>query len=57
MTLRLEHVLIPAHDQEAGARFLAGLLGLEVTGESSGSSSMRTSPLSGLETSRSTTRR
>lgn len=37
MTLRLEHVLIPAHDQEASARFLADLLGLEVTRESSGS--------------------
>ena len=37
MTLRLEHVLVPAHDQRAGARFLADLLGLEVTGESSGS--------------------
>ena len=37
MTLRLEHVLIPARDQQAGARFLADLLGLEVTGESSGS--------------------
>ena len=37
MTLRLEHVLIPVRDQDAGARFLADLLGLEVTGESSGS--------------------
>lgn len=37
MTLRLEHVLIPARDQQAGARFLADLLDLEVTGESSGS--------------------
>jgi catechol 2,3-dioxygenase-like lactoylglutathione lyase family enzyme len=37
MTLRLEHVLVPARDQDAGARFLADLLDLEVTGESSGS--------------------
>jgi catechol 2,3-dioxygenase-like lactoylglutathione lyase family enzyme len=38
MTLRLEHVLVPARDQQAAARFLADLLELEVTGESSGSS-------------------
>lgn len=37
MTLRLEHLLIPARDQERSARFLADLLGLEVSGESSGS--------------------
>lgn len=37
MTLRLEHLLVPARDQDAAARFLADLLGLEVTGESSGS--------------------
>lgn len=37
MTLRLEHLLIPASDQQRSARFLADLLGLEVTGESSGS--------------------
>jgi len=37
MTLRLEHVLVPVHDQERSARFLADLLGLQVTGESSGS--------------------
>lgn len=37
MTLRLEHVLVPARDQERSARFLADLLGLRVTGESSGS--------------------
>ncbi len=37
MTLRLEHLLIPARDQERSARFLADLLGLQVTGESSGS--------------------
>ncbi len=41
MTLRLEHVLIPAHDKEASAQFLADLLGLEVTGESSGSPTAR----------------
>ncbi len=32
MTLRLEHVLVPVHDQERSARFLADLLGLQVTG-------------------------
>ena len=37
MTLRLEHVLIPAHDKERSARFLADLLGLDVTRESTGS--------------------
>ncbi|MGH2884221.1 MAG: VOC family protein [Solirubrobacteraceae bacterium] len=37
MTLRLEHLLIPARDQDRSARFLADLLGLEVSGESSGS--------------------
>jgi catechol 2,3-dioxygenase-like lactoylglutathione lyase family enzyme len=37
MTLRLEHLLIPAHDKHDGAQFLAELLGLEVTGQSSGS--------------------
>lgn len=37
MTLRLEHLVIPARDQERSARFLADLLGLQVTGESSGS--------------------
>jgi len=36
MTIRLEHVLIPARDQDASARFLADLLGLEVSRESSG---------------------
>jgi catechol 2,3-dioxygenase-like lactoylglutathione lyase family enzyme len=37
MTLRLEHLLIPARDQDRSASFLANLLGLKVTGESSGS--------------------
>lgn len=37
MTLRLEHLLVPARDQSRSARFLADLLGLQVTGESSGS--------------------
>lgn len=37
MTLRLEHLLVPARDQDRSARFLAELLGLKVTGESSGS--------------------
>lgn len=37
MTLRLEHALVPSRDQQAGARFLADLLDLEVTGQSSGS--------------------
>lgn len=41
MTIRLEHVLVPVHDQEISARFLADLLGLEVTRESSGSPSGR----------------
>jgi catechol 2,3-dioxygenase-like lactoylglutathione lyase family enzyme len=36
MTLRLEHLLVPARDQDRSARFLADLLGLEVSGESSG---------------------
>ena len=38
MTLRLEHLLIPARDQERSAHFLADLLGLQVTRGSSGSS-------------------
>lgn len=38
MTLRLEHLLIPARDQERAARFLADLLDLQVIRESSGSS-------------------
>jgi len=38
MTLRLEHLLIPARDQERSAHFLADLLGLQVTRDSSGSS-------------------
>ncbi len=37
MTLRLEHLLVPARDQERSASFLADLLGLQVTRESSGS--------------------
>ncbi len=37
MTLSLEHVLVPVRDQERSACFLADLLGLQVTGESSGS--------------------
>lgn len=37
MTVRLEHLLVPARDQQRSARFLADLLGLEVSGESSGS--------------------
>jgi catechol 2,3-dioxygenase-like lactoylglutathione lyase family enzyme len=37
MTLRLEHLLVPVRDKQAGARFLADLLGLPVTGRSSGS--------------------
>jgi catechol 2,3-dioxygenase-like lactoylglutathione lyase family enzyme len=37
MTLRVEHLLLPSHDQASSARFLADLLDLEVTDESSGS--------------------
>jgi catechol 2,3-dioxygenase-like lactoylglutathione lyase family enzyme len=36
MPLRLEHLLIPASDQDRSARFLADLVGLEVSAESSG---------------------
>ena len=36
MTIRLEHLLVPARDQDRSARFLADLLGLEVSRESSG---------------------
>lgn len=37
MTIRIEHLLLPSHDQRGSAQFLADLLGLQVTGESSGS--------------------
>lgn len=37
MSVRLEHLLIPARDQDRSARFLADLLGLEVSSQSSGS--------------------
>jgi catechol 2,3-dioxygenase-like lactoylglutathione lyase family enzyme len=37
VTLRVEHLLLPSNDQQRAARFLAGLLGLDVTEESSGS--------------------
>lgn len=37
MTLRLEHILVPVRDQDRSARFLADLLGLQVSHESSGS--------------------
>lgn len=37
MTLRLEHLLVPARDQDRAARFLANLLGLDVSARSSGS--------------------
>ncbi|MFF8447118.1 VOC family protein [Streptomyces leeuwenhoekii] len=30
MTIELNHTIVAAHDKEASARFLAGLLGLEV---------------------------
>ncbi|MEV5885535.1 VOC family protein [Streptomyces sp. NPDC052020] len=30
MTVQLNHTIVAAHDKEASARFLAGLLGLEV---------------------------
>ncbi|CQR62199.1 VOC family protein [Streptomyces leeuwenhoekii] len=30
MTIELNHTIVAAHDREASARFLAGLLGLEV---------------------------
>jgi catechol 2,3-dioxygenase-like lactoylglutathione lyase family enzyme len=33
----LNHILVPAHDKEASARFLADMLGLEVTSYSAGS--------------------
>lgn len=36
MTIRLEHLLVPARDKQRSARFLADLLGLDVTYESSG---------------------
>lgn len=37
MTLRVEHLLLPSREQQRSARFLADLLDLEVTEESSGS--------------------
>jgi catechol 2,3-dioxygenase-like lactoylglutathione lyase family enzyme len=37
VTIRVEHLLLPSHDQERSARFLADLLDLEVTDQSSGS--------------------
>jgi hypothetical protein len=37
MTLRVEHLLLPSHDRNRSAQFLADLLNLEVTGDSSGS--------------------
>jgi catechol 2,3-dioxygenase-like lactoylglutathione lyase family enzyme len=37
MTLRVEHLLLPSNDQRRSARFLADLLDLDVTGDSSGS--------------------
>ncbi|MGI8902982.1 MAG: hypothetical protein ACR2IP_04860 [Solirubrobacteraceae bacterium] len=36
MTTTLDHVLVPAHDKDRSARFLADMLELEVTDESSG---------------------
>lgn len=32
MTISLEHILVPAHDREASARFLAEVLGVEYLG-------------------------
>lgn len=32
MTITLEHVLVPAHDREASARFLSEVLGVEYLG-------------------------
>lgn len=32
MTISLEHILVPAHDREASARFLADVLGVEYLG-------------------------
>jgi catechol 2,3-dioxygenase-like lactoylglutathione lyase family enzyme len=32
MTASLEHILVPAHDREASARFLARMLGVECLG-------------------------
>jgi catechol 2,3-dioxygenase-like lactoylglutathione lyase family enzyme len=37
MSIRVEHLLLPSHDPERSAQFLADLLDLEVSGESSGS--------------------
>ncbi|KUN98493.1 VOC family protein [Streptomyces caeruleatus] len=31
MTVRLNHTIVAAHDKQASARFLAGILGLEVS--------------------------
>lgn len=31
MTIELNHTIVPAHDPEASAQFLAGILGLEVS--------------------------
>lgn len=33
MTVTLDHTIVPAHDREASARFLAGVLGLAVGAE------------------------
>jgi catechol 2,3-dioxygenase-like lactoylglutathione lyase family enzyme len=37
VSVRVEHLLLPSHDPKRSARFLADLLDLEVSGESSGS--------------------
>jgi catechol 2,3-dioxygenase-like lactoylglutathione lyase family enzyme len=37
VTLRVEHLLLPSHEQQRSAQFLADLLGLQVSSESSGS--------------------
>jgi catechol 2,3-dioxygenase-like lactoylglutathione lyase family enzyme len=37
VSVRVEHLLLPSHDPERSAQFLADLLDLEVSGESSGS--------------------
>ena len=32
MAVQLDHTIVPAHDKEASARFMAGILGVEYTG-------------------------
>tara|TARA_R110002049_G_scaffold140930_4_gene302273 strand:- start:585 stop:965 length:381 start_codon:yes stop_codon:yes gene_type:complete len=41
MTIRINHILLPARDKDASARFLADILGCEVSDKSAGAPSGR----------------